>query len=239
MAESAVVGLRIAVVGGSSGVGEALVAQLRDRGARVAVVDVNPAAEIVADIAKPDDCARAMAEAIAALDGLDGLAITAGLTGYAPIAETDAERWEHTLQVNLIAAGLLTRAALPALLESEAASIVVTASAAGRRGYSDFTAYSSSKAGLIHWSGAAARELGPQGIRVNCVSPGPVDTPMLRGPRPAAAERQGWADNLARRTSLGRIGQPNEVAEAIGFLLGRRASFITGALLDVDGGETA
>lgn len=239
MSEAAVSGLRVAVVGGSSGVGEALVAQLRDRGARVAVVDLNPAAEIVADISKPDDCARAIAEAIEQLGGLDGLAITAGLTGYASISDTDPERWEHTLQVNLIAAGLLTRAALPALLESNEAAIVVTASAAGRRGYADFTAYSSSKAGLIHWSGAAARELGPKGIRVNCVSPGPVDTPMLRGPRPVAEERQGWADNLASRTSLGRIGQPNEVAEAIGFLIGRRASFITGALLDVDGGETA
>jgi NAD(P)-dependent dehydrogenase (short-subunit alcohol dehydrogenase family) len=237
-AEAQFAGLRIAVVGGSSGVGEALVALLRDRGAHVAVVDRNPSAEIVADLEKVADCQRAVDESVAALGGLDGLGITAGVTQYAPISETDGETWERILRINLIAAGLLTRAAIPALRASNAASIVVTASAAGRRGYADFTAYSSSKAGLIHWTGSAARELGPQGIRVNCVSPGPIDTPMLRGPKPPE-ERDDWAAHLATRTSLGRVGQPNEVAEAIAFLLGRRSSYVTGALLDCDGGETA
>jgi NAD(P)-dependent dehydrogenase (short-subunit alcohol dehydrogenase family) len=175
---------------------------------------------------------------VLALGGLDGLGITAGVTQYAPIAETTSAEWDRILRINLVAAGLLTRAALPMLRKSGDAAIVVTASAAARRGYADFTAYSSSKAGLIHWTGAAARELGPQGIRVNCVSPGPIDTPMLRGPRPPE-ERDDWAAHLATRTALGRVGQPNEVAEAIAFLLGRRSSYVTGALLDCDGGETA
>jgi len=239
MPDDDVEGLRIAVVGGSSGIGEALSSLLRRRAATVVVVDSDPSAEVVADVGAEADCERAMAEAIAILGGLDGLAITAGITGYAGIEDTDSVLWRRTLEVNLVAAGLLTRHALAALRDSAAASVVVTASAAGRRGYPAFSAYSASKAGLIHWSRAAARELGPSGIRVNCVSPGPIDTPMLRGRRPEGADAAGWSEVLAERTSLGRVGRAEEVAEALAFLLGRRASYITAAVLDVDGGETA
>lgn len=233
------VGLKVVVVGGASGIGEAAAEIVTASGGQCVVVDRDPSADIVADISSTKGCNQAIDGAAEQLEGIDALFISAGGGAYASLEDTDEEVWNRTLSLNLVAAGLLTKAALPFLRQSHRASIVVTASAAGRQGYPEFSAYSSAKAGLIHWARGAARELGSSGIRVNSISPGPIDTPMLRAGGPADVDATAWKKNLATRTCLGRVGTAQEVANVAAFLISDLASFVSGTNVDVDGGETA
>lgn len=232
-------GLKVVVVGGASGIGRATVELIRASGAACVAVDRDAAADVVADISTATGCEAAIDGAADALAGIDALFVSAGGGVYASIEDTDEQVWHRTLALNLVAAGLLTRAALPALRRSARASILVTASAAGRQGYPEFSAYSSAKAGLVHWSRGVARELGPSGIRVNSISPGPIDTPMLRAGAPSGADVEAWKANLASRTCLGRVGTAQEVANVAAFLISDLASFVSGTNVEIDGGETA
>lgn len=233
-------GLRLLVVGGGSGIGAATVDLTRARGAEVLSADLRAGdgVDVVADLTTSDGRAI-LVEAAERLGGLDGLAVVAGGGDYRSIAETDEETWRRTLALNVEGPALLVRDLLPMLQRSDAASVVTVASAAGLRSYPEFSAYGSAKAALVRWTRGAAWELAGDGIRVNCVSPGPIDTPMLRATQPEGFTPDEWVAEVAKHTALRRAGTAVEAAEPIAFLLSRRASYLTGVVLPADGGEVA
>jgi NAD(P)-dependent dehydrogenase (short-subunit alcohol dehydrogenase family) len=146
---------------------------------------------------------------------------------------------DDLLEVNFIAAFRVTRALLPALKASSHAAIINVASELALVGMPGYTAYCGTKGAVLAWSRALAVELAPEGIRVNAVCPGPVDTPMLQAEFATAA-----APNLARREEvatvpLGRLGRPEEIAAVVALLASPEAAFVTGAAWSVDGGKTS
>jgi NAD(P)-dependent dehydrogenase (short-subunit alcohol dehydrogenase family) len=182
---------------------------------------------------------RAIDSIRAAWGGLDALVNNAGVTLYRTVENTADSAWDELLEVNLSAPFRLVRSALPALREGSSPVIVNVASTLGVRGLSNAAAYCAAKGGLVNLTRALAVELAKQGIRVNAVLPGVIDTPMLASERPGRGGREALIRKLAALHPIGRIGTPEEVAAAIGQLLDPAGSFVTGALLAVDGGLLA
>jgi NAD(P)-dependent dehydrogenase (short-subunit alcohol dehydrogenase family) len=241
------------VTGGGSGIGAAIARALHAEGASVVVADVSGAQAEVAEqlgdrglavsVDVLDDAAvRAMVSASVKQFGrIDVLCSNAGLSGeIAPTADASLENWEKVLGVNARGAFLGARAAVPAMLAGGGGSIINTASIAGLVGLPALPAYAASKGAVVQLTKVIAAEYGRAGIRCNAICPGIVETPMLdalgRDAPPALEQMYSLAEQA---TCLGRLGRPEEIAAAAVFLASAESSFVTGAVLAVDGGYTA
>jgi 2-hydroxycyclohexanecarboxyl-CoA dehydrogenase len=243
---------RVAIVtGAASGIGRGIALALAAEGARVAVLDLDePGARAVAgelgatgeghawrvDVADPVQVDAAVGGVVARWGTVHVLVNCAGWDRPAPFVETTPDFWDRILAINLKGPIACTRAVLPSMIAQGYGKIVSIASDAGRVGSTGEAVYSAAKGGLIAFTKTIARETARHHVNVNCVCPGPSDTPLFQrefaGPSPRLAE------SLKRVIPWGRLGTPEDVAPAVVFLASDEAGYITGQTLSVSGGLT-
>ena len=243
------------ITGGTSGIGSATAIRFAGEGAAVAITgrnaergeqviqeiaaDGGEALFIRSDVRSADDCLDAVDRTLGRFGKIDVLFNNAGVFHPKTIPDCTEEEWDETIDSSLKGAFLMSKYVLPSMIEQGSGSIIHTSSGWGILGGNDAAAYCAAKGGLVVMAQAMAIDHGHQGIRVNCVCPGDVMTPMLTDD--AAKRGMTWEEYLAGASDrpLGRVGTVDEIARAVLFLASDDSSFVTGESLVVDGGGVA
>lgn len=236
------------VTGGGSGIGTATCHRLADDGYAIAVWDIDsagagrvadelasqgqPSVALQVDVANPEEVGLSVRQTTAALGDIDVLVNCAGTQNITPLVDLSPADWKRMIDVNLSGAFFCLQAVARAMVPRRHGSIVNISSVGALRAYPNRSPYSAAKAGLLGLTISSALDLAPYGIRVNAVAPGTTDTPMTRTFGTAVVA------GVERDVPLGRMGESDEIASAIAFLVSPAASFITGIVLPVDGGRS-
>lgn len=246
---------RALITGAASGIGRACAELFASEGAAVLLADLDaergrPAAEVIrargskaefvlCDVTRAPDCSRAVQRALEAFGGLEILVNAVGIIVRRTVVELDEADWDRVMAVNAKSVFLMCKAAIPALRAAGGGSIINLGSGWALVGGPRAAAYCASKGAVVQLTRAMAIDFGPDRIRVNCLCPGDTDTPMLRDEARQLSQDEAAFLAQAARRPLGRIGTPQEIAQAALFLASDASSYMTGAALVVDGGGLA
>ena len=243
------------ITGGASGIGRATVKLFAEEGAAVMIADINTelgkqvereiqqaggrAVFVPCDVTRADDCQRAVQVAVEQFGRLDILFNNAGMVRRADVLGTSEAEWDRVMDVNVKSIFLMSKYAVPVMAKQGGGSIVNTGSGWGIKGGRNAVSYCASKGAVVNMTRAMAIDHGPLNIRVNCICPGDTDTPMLHNEAVQVGQPDAQFMAEAAERPLNRYAQPIEIAQSVLYLASDAASFVTGAILAVDGGGTA